>query len=459
MSEHQLYHALGGNHTQSLDRRRQTSQPQSLVPGTPSVYPSEGTQPGQYGYGPSQPAGSTPWPYQEQHGTHDANHPGDSRVEGLATQMGSLGLSDGSAPGPSRGPRKKNRHAYHNLSAPGSSQVYGAPSYLGQPTTPATQPLGVPTPSGTGPISPYTDSAGPSTLITPAADSFGPPASASDGHAAWGLQGTSPQGRVDPDQIPSVPRSRDRAASYYLDHVFPTLENHLPPPGAVPFVAHDQGNSSPRFARLTTNSIPSTVESLASTGLPLGLLLQPLASLQPGETPIPVLDFGESGPPRCRRCRAYVNPFMTFRSGGNRFVCNMCNFANEVATDYFSPLNPQGVRIDREQRPELMRGTVEFMVPKEYWAKEPVGLRILFVIDVGQEAINRAFLEGFCQGILAALYDQEDTSANVANGETNDDDISRRSLPPGAKVGIMTYDKEVHFYSLSVGVHLVLGGN
>ncbi len=260
---------------------------------------------------------------------------------------------------------------------------------------------------------------------------------------------------MDPDEIPSIPRSRDVSAQYYLNHIYPTLENHLPPPGAVAFVAHDQGNSSPRFARLTTNNIPSTAEYLASTGLPLGLLLQPLAPLQPGEAPIPVLDFGEVGPPRCRRCRAYINPFMTFRSGGNRFVCNMCNFPNEVPTEYFSPVNPQGVRVDREQRPELMRGTVEFMVPKEYWAREPVGLRLLFIIDVGQEAVNKAFLEGFCEGIVAALYGHDDASTNGTdeNGTEEDENV-RRSLPPGAKVGIITYDKEVHFYNLSVSDHL-----
>src|SRR6201999_343151 len=127
----------------------------------------------------------------------------------------------------------------------------------------------------------------------------------------------------------------------------------------------DQGNSSPKHARLTVNNVPSTAEALASTGLPLGLVIQPFAPLQEGEQPIPVLDFGETGPPRCRRCRAYINPFMAFRSGGNKFVCNMCTFPNDVPPEYFSPTDPSGARVDRQQRPELTRGTVEFMVPKE----------------------------------------------------------------------------------------------
>ena len=80
---------------------------------------------------------------------------------------------------------------------------------------------------------------------------------------------SSQQGRVDPEQIPSVPKSRDVPAEYYLERVYPTMEHHLPPPALVPFVAFDQGNSSPKYARLTLNNIPTTAEALASTSLPL----------------------------------------------------------------------------------------------------------------------------------------------------------------------------------------------
>lgn len=255
---------------------------------------------------------------------------------------------------------------------------------------------------------------------------------------------TSAQGRVDPDQIPSVPRSRDALSQYYLSNIYPTFERHVPPPAAVSFVAYDQGNSSPKFTRLSMNSIPASAESLHSTGLPLGLLLQPLAPLQAGELEIPVLDFGDIGPPRCHRCRAYINPFMVFRSGGNKFVCNMCNYANDVPAEYYSALTPQGARVDREQRPELMRGTVEFLVPKEYWSKEPVGLRWLFLIDVSQEAINKGFLQAFCQGVLEALYSDDE--------ELDEQGEIKRHIPKSARVGFVTYDKDIHFYNMNVSL-------
>lgn len=260
-----------------------------------------------------------------------------------------------------------------------------------------------------------------------------------------GADAVPAQGRIDPEQIPSIPRSRDIPAQYYFNHVYPTMDRHLPPPASIPFVAHDQGNSSPKYARLTLNNIPSTSDFLSSTGLPLGMVLQPLASLDPGEQPIPVLDFGDVGPPRCRRCRTYINPFMSFRAGGSKFVCNMCTFPNDTSAEYYAPLDPSGARVDRMQRPELMMGTVEFLVPKEYWNKEPVGLQTLFLIDVSRESIHRGFLKGVCEGIAEALYG-EDLAAEGTEGE----EPTSRKLPAGAKVGIVTFDQEVQFYNLTV---------
>lgn len=265
-----------------------------------------------------------------------------------------------------------------------------------------------------------------------------------------GEEAVATQGKVDPEQIPSVARARDAATQHYQTTVYPTMEKHLPPPAAVPFISYDQGNSAPKFARLTVNNIPSTAESLNSTALPLGLILQPLAALQEGENPIPVVDFGDVGPPRCRRCRTYINAFMTFKSGGNKLVCNMCSFANDVTPEYYAPTDPSGVRVDRMQRPELMLGTVEFTVPKEYWSKEPVGLRYLFLIDITQEAINRGSLAATCEGILRALY-----GPDFDNEEEDDDEAEESTTPrlsPGAKIGIVTFDKDIQFYNLSPGL-------
>lgn len=299
--------------------------------------------------------------------------------------------------------------------------VFGTPYGVGQ---------------GQSPVTPATTFAGFNGSSQPAARQVTP---------LIGTPASSTQGRVDPEQIPSIPLSRDLPAQYYLDNVYPTMEQHLPPPASIPFTAVDQGNTSPKFARLTLNNIPSSAEALGKTGLPLGLVLQPLASLQEGEQQIPLIDFGDVGPPRCRRCRAYINPFMTFRAGGNKFVCNMCTFPNDVPPEYFSPIDASGVRVDRSQRPELLLGTVEFTVSKEYWTKEPVSLHWLFLVDVSMEAVSKGFLDAFCKGVQHALY------GNAAeNGDEND--AAKPHLPAGTRVAIATFDKQVHFYNLNAGL-------
>jgi protein transport protein SEC24 len=356
--------------------------------------------------------------------------------------MGAAGLGMDMA-GQSRH-KKKNRHAYHNIEGPGgSSQTFNGMPGSGTPTQFSHQnspQVGWQEPQITPAMSQFPAPANPvfspSSQASPAQYGTRAPAAPHEIGTSVG----SAQGRVDPEQIPSVPRSRDAPAKYYLENIYPTMEHHLPPPAVVPFVAFDQGNSSPKYARLTMNNIPISTEALAATALPLGLVLQPLAPLQEGEQAIPVLDFGDVGPPRCRRCRTYINPFMQFLSGGNKFVCNMCTYPNDTPGEYFAPTDHAGVRTDRLERPELMLGTVDFIVPKEYWSREPVGLRWLFLIDVSAEAVNRGFLDGFCAGVISALYGE--------SKDGTDEDETTSQLPKGAKVGIVTFDKEMHFYNL-----------
>lgn len=442
MSEFNMYHALGQENDASGKSGPNAAPNQFRPPVAPSPYQQQTGStfqpPAQQHYdNPSQAAPMNPQNYYQT--AQPFQQPGFPQQTGLEGQLGGLALGENAAP--SRAGRKKNdRHAYHALEAlPGSSAAFNGTPPPGAPSTgflnadPSLQ------------QSRFQDPRNLSQFPVAASAPFNPANLASSAQFATrqgpsiGVQ-TSAQGRIDPEEIPSVPRSRDIVASYFLKNVYPTSEHHTPPPAVTSFVAFDQGNASPKFARLTFNNIPTTAEALKSTHLPLGLLLQPLAPLQPGELEIPVLDFGETGPPRCRRCRAYMNPFMVFSSGGNKFTCNLCTYPNEVPSEYFCATTPQGVRVDREQRPELMRGTVEYLVPKEYWSKEPVGLNWLFLVDVCQESLNRNFLEGFCEGILAALYGVgEDASAN-GDGE-------HRNLPAGSKVGFMTFDKDIHFYN------------
>ncbi|KAK9358257.1 Sec23/Sec24 trunk domain-containing protein [Lipomyces starkeyi] len=237
--------------------------------------------------------------------------------------------------------------------------------------------------------------------------------------------------RVDPDQIPSVVTVRELNQKYYATHMYPTMEKLCPPVATTEYCAVDQGSSNPKFGRLTLCSVPASADVLAMTHLPLGLVLQPFAKLRPDEQEIPVLDFGDNGPPRCNRCRAYVNPFMQFADGGVKFICNMCQFANTVPGEYYSPVDASGRRIDRDQRPELNLGTVEFAVPKGYWKVTPEPMKYVFAIDVSADAVNKSLPHLTAQAIRRALYGPDG------------------GLPEGCKIAIITYDRTLHFYNLN----------
>ena len=44
---------------------------------------------------------------------------------------------------------------------------------------------------------------------------------------------------------------------------------------------------------------------------------------------VPVVNFGAGGIIRCRRCRTYVNPYVTFTDGGRKWRCNACSLLND----------------------------------------------------------------------------------------------------------------------------------
>jgi len=44
---------------------------------------------------------------------------------------------------------------------------------------------------------------------------------------------------------------------------------------------------------------------------------------------VPIVNFGSAGVIRCRRCRTYVNPYVTFTDAGRKWRCNLCSLLND----------------------------------------------------------------------------------------------------------------------------------
>ncbi|XP_060212473.1 protein transport protein SEC24 C-like isoform X2 [Lycium barbarum] len=290
----------------------------------------------------------------------------------------------------------------HNMSPPSSSSPFASPAQampppMGAPYGMQTQPRQVAPPSAVpgsmqppmmfGMTSPHPNQA--EAAITP-----------SMGHAGSVLTG---QSRVDSSQIPRpIPNS-----AVILHETRQGNKANPPPPATSDYIVWDTGNCSPRYMRCTINQIPCTVDLLTTSAMQLALLVQPLALPHPSEQPIQVVDFGESGPVRCSRCKGYTD---------------------ETPRDYHCNLGPDGRRRDADERPELCRGTVEFVATKEYMLRDPMPAVYFFLIDVSMNAIQTGATAAACSAISQVISD----------------------LPEGPRtfVGIATFDSTIHFYNL-----------
>ncbi|ONK66293.1 uncharacterized protein A4U43_C06F6200 [Asparagus officinalis] len=186
-------------------------------------------------------------------------------------------------------------------------------------------------------------------------------------------------------------------------------------------------NCHPRFLRLTTHAIPNSQSLLSRWHLPLGAVVHPLAEVPDGEE-VPVVNFGSAGVIRCRRCRTYVNPYVTFTEAGRKWRCNLCGLLNDVPAEYLCGLDANGRRHDIYQRPELSKGSVEFVAPTEYMVRPPMPPLYFFLIDVSVSAARSGLLEVVAKTIKSCLDE----------------------LPgfPRTQIGFLTFDSTLHFYCL-----------
>lgn len=133
--------------------------------------------------------------------------------------------------------------------------------------------------------------------------------------------------RIDPSQMPRPPRPQ-------TDVIFHTRSGsgrRVPPLSNTGFMAVDTGNCSPRYMRITTCAPPISREVQEKVGIPVAIVATPFASPENGEEEVPmtVMDNGQA-PPRCTRCRGYINPSVQWLNNGNSWGCNLCGMNNAV---------------------------------------------------------------------------------------------------------------------------------
>ncbi|KAK9908279.1 hypothetical protein WJX75_005414 [Coccomyxa subellipsoidea] len=235
----------------------------------------------------------------------------------------------------------------------------------------------------------------------------------------------APSNRIDPAQMPRP------AVPNYQPMQFLTRrdgEHQVPPLTSTRFVVADRGDCSPRCMRATLNNVPATRDLCGLGSMAMAVVLCPLALPDPRDDPVQVVDFGESGPVRCGECKAYMNPHMKFIDGGSRFECSFCGSTTQTPPDYVAHIGPDGRRRDADERPELSRGSVEFVAPPQFMVRAPMLPTHLFLIDVSYQAVKSGACASTCASIAAILDD-------LQGGER-------------VHVGVVTFDATVHFYSL-----------
>lgn len=236
---------------------------------------------------------------------------------------------------------------------------------------------------------------------------------------------------------------------------FMSFQNVVPPMAGTQYRAVDQGTAIPKFIRSTMYNIPESENLRRGTKLPVAITVRPFAPLLPSEDPVPVVDMSrlgelqardelDIGPPRCNRCRTFINPSMVFTSAG-RFTCNICQFPNNsVPQEYACTIDPTtGCRLDREQRPELSKGVYDIVLPTYYKSGgkpcQAQGFHHVFLIDISHQSIIQQLPMAISDALRAAIFDYQN----------EDTELDEEREPSKFKFAILLFDKSIHYFNLS----------
>lgn len=162
----------------------------------------------------------------------------------------------------------------------------------------------------------------------------------------------------------------------------------------------DDFNTGKHIMRMTTDRIPNSLQLQKDLSIPICLSIKPYGDNQ--DTPL--VDFGyNTAIIRCNECQAYINPFVKFVDNGRVWVCNFCQGQNQTPEHYYAQTDAQGQRIDIEQRPELIYGTIDIKATPDFLIRAPVPPTYLFLFDVTQDGQNSGYLYQATQTIKSLI--------------------------------------------------------
>jgi protein transport protein SEC24 len=399
---------------------------------TMSAPPNDGY--GQFQGQPYDQQAAQPYEDQPQDNVQQAGAPGKKKKRGYAAQAFDVGTGANATAG---GAMQAGAQPY------GMPPVQNAPAYGGYGASDpqaAASPAGFQQPYGQQPAAPQQPAYGyqaPDQGYQSQVPQPGPgtPGVAGITQGMGGMQiGPQPGNQQPPQQGVHAVRPAVLNQLYptdLLNQPFNASELDLPPPPIFlppnsSVTPSPEANCPPRYIRSTVNAVPTTNSLLKKSKLPLALVIQPYGALHDSEDPVPLVQ--DQVIARCRRCRTYINPYVTFLDHGHRWKCNMCNLSNDVpqAFDWDAAAQQS---VDRWQRHELNHSVVEFVAPQEYMVRPPQPLVYLFLFDVSYAAVSSGLLATSARTILDSL-------SRIPN-------VDRRT-----RLGFIAVDSSLHYFSV-----------
>ncbi|XP_072038207.1 protein transport protein Sec24A-like isoform X2 [Amphiura filiformis] len=205
-------------------------------------------------------------------------------------------------------------------------------------------------------------------------------------------------------------------------HVIPTTPVEPPKTKLNPQFQKQQVD--PNVFRSTLSVMPQTQTLLQKSRLPLGLVIHPFKDL----SHLPVIQ--SSVIVRCRSCRTYINPFVTFIDQ-RRWKCNLCHRINDLPEEFsYDPVTK--TYGEPQRRPEIKSATIEFIAPSEYMLRPPQPAVYLFMLDVSFAAVESGYLSVVCQTLI--------------------DELTKMPGDARTMISLLTFDNTLHFYSLQEGM-------
>ena len=191
-------------------------------------------------------------------------------------------------------------------------------------------------------------------------------------------------------------------------------------------------NCSSEYISTSSNIFPSNTETLSKLSFPISISLCPMKNTG---LSLPLINYGDNNIPRCpnRNCRAYLNPFVKFIEGGEKWICNLCGQINNTEEYYYCDVDKKGERLDINQKEELSCGSYEFVANKSYWkkGKNPTEAMFFFIFETSLGAINNGFFNACIESIKDVINNESFYNGN------------------NIKISFITYNLGVDFYSYS----------